>query len=289
MKWIIMAVAAAWLAWANFTFSQTSFAYGMYRIHHPLPVFGFTMAFFLTAGIYCLANRLTYRWRLVVDIVMRAIVAAVLSSMAFYLTDVINNITDHQLVDILTAWVPWTLSGFFIAICATYGTKVRLRKSLILPGIAFGIIAVYVWWLFFDVDIDYRVLLLLSFIVYAVGLSVSIATVTPRSERFFLKVQGAVKPMDIAIYKWFRNAPDHVVTIGKSVDCNLQLSWDIMGDVAPVHAEVRKQQDVLYLVALEDGVYTSGRPLAVGKRLWLYHGTSFTIGNTTFTYVEKDQ
>ena len=26
----------------------------------------------------------------------------------------------------------------------------------------------------------------------------------------------------------------------------------------------------------------------VGKEVWLYHGKSFTIGRTTFTYIEKD-
>jgi len=147
----------------------------------------------------------------------------------------------------------------------------------------------YAWWLFFDTELDYRVLLLISFIIYAVGLAVSIACISPRSERYFLKTQGAIKEVDIALYKWFRNAPDRAVTLGKSVDCSLQLSWDVMGEVAPVHAEIRLHHKLPYLVALEEGVYSDGRPLKVGRKLWLLHGRSFTIGNTTFTYIEKDR
>ena len=114
------------------------------------------------------------------------------------------------------------------------------------------------------------------------------ATVAPRSERYFLNVQGAVKEMDVALYKWFRNNPDRVVTIGKSVDCSLQLSWDVQSAIAPVHAEIRLIHKTPFLVALEPGVYINGKPLSVNRRVRLYHGKSFTIGKTTFTYVEKD-
>ena len=95
--------------------------------------------------------------------------------------------------------------------------------------------------------------------------------------------------MDIALYKWFRNNPDSVVTLGKSVDCSLQLSWDIVSDVAPVQAEIRMQQNNLWLIALEPGVYMQGKPVEPNKRLRLYHGRSFFIGKTTFTYIEKDR
>ena len=80
-----------------------------------------------------------------------------------------------------------------------------------------------------------------------------------------------------------------MVSLGKSVDCSIQLSWDVMGHVAPVHAEIKRHIDSLRLKALEEGVTVGdGKPLAVGKEIWLYHGKSFSIGNTTFTYIEKD-
>lgn len=43
------------------------------------------------------------------------------------------------------------------------------------------------------------------------------------------------------------------------------------------------------LYALEDGVYLKdNKPLEVGKCYQLYHGDTFEIGRTTFTYLEKD-
>ena len=95
--------------------------------------------------------------------------------------------------------------------------------------------------------------------------------------------------MDIALYKWFRNDPERVVTLGKSVDCSLQLSWDLQSDVAPVQAEIRLKRKLPFLIALEPGVYMKGKPVVVNKKVRLYHGRSFTIGQTTFTYIEKDR
>lgn len=301
MKWIFMAVVAAWLAWLMYVISNqvvTHYVLTSLDAQHvmphaplaPLTSFGFAIGFFLTLGISMLAtthypsflSRLFYS-------ALRGIVAAVGCWLVFLFAYVIIEISELSIIDILIEWIPWTLSGFIIAICGTFRTRVELRKSFILPGIAFGIITMYAWWLFFDSDIDYRELLLISFVVYAVGLAISVASITPRSERYFLKVEGAVKGMDIALYKWFRNNPDYVVTIGKSVDCSLQLSWDIVSDVAPVQAEIRMQQNAPWLIALESGVYIQGKPVEPNQRVRLYHGKSFFIGKTTFTYIEKDR
>jgi serine acetyltransferase len=46
--------------------------------------------------------------------------------------------------------------------------------------------------------------------------------------------------------------------------------------------------DALRLTALEDGVVVGEKALSVGKGIWLYHNTTFQIGDTTFTYIERD-
>ena len=95
--------------------------------------------------------------------------------------------------------------------------------------------------------------------------------------------------MDVALFKWFLSDPDMVVTIGKSIDCSLQLSWDLKGNVAPVQAQlVMTSGGTVRLTALEEGVMVNDKPMAVGKTISLYHNSSFTIGDTTFTYVERD-
>ena len=129
---------------------------------------------------------------------------------------------------------------------------------------------------------------LYSTMLYTVGMAVGIASAAPSSEHYFLHVQGAVKTMDIALYKWFRANPRTLVTLGRSVDCSLQLSWDLQGNVAPVHAEISMRHGAVRLKALEDGVKMGGRELPVDKYVNLHHGSSFQIGQTLFTYQEKD-
>jgi hypothetical protein len=101
-------------------------------------------------------------------------------------------------------------------------------------------------------------------------------------------VKGAVKEMDIALFKWFINNPDEVVSIGKSIDCSLQMTWDIKGQVAPVHATLRQSPIGIRLTALEEGVMVGLKPLKPGNSRLLYHNMKFTIGDTTFTYMERD-
>ncbi len=94
--------------------------------------------------------------------------------------------------------------------------------------------------------------------------------------------------MDVAIYKWINNAPNTPVSIGKSVDCNLQMTWDIGSRIAPVQAVIRFEKGALFLYAVEDGVKYLGKPLAINKGIRLFHGHRFVIGQTRFTYIEKD-
>ena len=110
----------------------------------------------------------------------------------------------------------------------------------------------------------------------------------PKSERFFLNVRGAVKETDIALFKWFINNPDEVVTIGKSIDCSLQMTWDIKGQVAPVHANLELTNAGIRLTALEEGVMLGSKMLSPGDSRLLSHNQHFTIGDTTFTYMERD-
>ena len=174
-------------------------------------------------------------------------------------------------------------------LCVTVKTRAPIRRSFFVAACVIAVICMGMWALiYFSSFIDYRQSLLLCFMVYSVAIAVCVARVTPRSERYFLHIEGAIKEMDIALYKWFRTNPGQVVSIGKSVDCSIQLSWDLIGQVAPVHVEIKRRFDGLLIQALEEGVLIGNKPLPVGKEEWLYHGRKFTVGNTTFTYIEKD-
>ncbi len=310
-KWVLAGVVATTFAWMQFIFRShrvtewlvthlslmlTGLEAGspeattMFNDNpiSPLASFGFSCGLFMTLAVALLSTKLVNVRHNFVSYIVHALVAALLCFLTFLLTNVLVITTNMSNYAFLVEWIPWVISAGIIGVCGTHGTRVVLRKRLIIPCSIITIFATYLLWMFYSGFMDYRLLLLMSFLVYGCGLMLCIAMVAPRSERYFLRVEGAVKEMDIAIYKWFRNNPDYVVTIGKSVDCSLQLSWDIMGDVAPIHAEIRMQHNIPSIRAVENGVFVDGKPIEVGHEVNLYHGTKFTIANTTFTYFEKD-
>ena len=110
----------------------------------------------------------------------------------------------------------------------------------------------------------------------------------PSVEAGFTGDYATASKMDIALYKWLDANAEMSVKIGKSVDCQLQMSWDYNSGVMPEHAEIKFYHDRLHLFALEDGVVANGKPVVVGKPVPLFHGTYFEIANTSFVYIEKD-
>ena len=295
LKWLLTALAASILSWLCFVlYVHQGYESPLYHFAHSsvtqIPIVGFIMGLFLTLGFSFLTIRPGKSGRLFLRILWRAAVAAIGSYFAFLLVDFVIYFFDIHRFTFLLNWIPWTVSGFLIAWCSTFNTRVAHNKLMLFLGVLLGFVSMYAWTLLFRyMELDFRVLLMLSFIIFGIGLAACIAIAVPRSERYFLKVQGAVKEMDVALYKWFRNQPDRVVTIGKSVDCSLQLSWDIQSNVAPVQAEIRFRKQKPYLIALEPGVFLNGKAARVNKKYRLYHGRSFVIGQTTFTYIEKDR
>ena len=313
-KWMLLAVVAGFAAWLWFISrdhsayagiiqyihnlyhevtattdknGDLSFVYGAYL--NDLPAFGQAVGFMLTFFFsYFTVSRRMWLLRLG-EMLLRAILAAFAGWLCCMLGCIVSIILHMSSATFLIDWIPWLLLSGVIFIAVTINTRTSISRVFTIESFGIAVLAVMVWgFVFYNTMLSYRLSLLAGFIVYAVAISVCIAKETPRSERYFLHVEGAIKEMDIALYKWMRNSADRVVTIGKSVDCSIQLSWDINGNAAPVQAEIRKYKRSIRLTALEDGVFVDNKPLPPGRELWLYHGRKFTIGNTTFTYVEKD-
>ena len=314
LKWIVFGVIAGFSAWCLFVNQDHSnsqaiiqymhtmyheitstmdeqesipFMYGSYL--SDLPGFGQTVGFMLTLFLSYLTvdHR---RWiRRIAEILIRTFLAGFVCFLCCMLGCAIS-ITLHLTSNtFLIDWIPWVLLSNVIILAVTVKTRIPMRKSIILASCGIALLTVAMWgFVYFTSFVNYRQSLLIGFIVYTVAIAICIAKATPRSERYFLHVEGAFKEMDIALYKWLRTAPDRPVTIGKSVDCSIQLSWDVNGQVSPVQAEIHKHIDSIVLTALEEGIFVNDKPLAPGSEVWLYHGRKFTIGNTTFTYIEKD-
>lgn len=135
---------------------------------------------------------------------------------------------------------------------------------------------------------DQRELYFLLFAVIYVAMALSVAFDTSRIWHCFLRVEGSVKKIDVALFKWILARPNVPVTMGRSVDCTLQITWDAKNAIAPLQAQIREYHGTLCLFPAEPGVTDEkDAPLPVEKPLKLYHGTRFKIGDLIFTYLEK--
>ncbi len=269
---------------------EAQMAYDLYIKHLTrLPRFGFCLNFFITFALSYLSQhsypfKLRFQWS-----TAKALVCGLMGYATYLLTCIVSIILDLKTNSWFIDWIPWAANGFIIAYVATYFTHIKLRKMFVGISCAIGFGMMFAWTnLMFNSVMDNREELLICILVYAIAMAVSIAVVAPKSERYFLHVEGAIKPMDIALYKWMRTSPTFKVTIGKSINCNLQMSWDYGSRIAPLQASITREKGKLYLTAEEEGVMVNDRPLAIEDRIPLYHGQKFTIGKTVFTYVEKD-
>ena len=314
LKWIIASIVAAMVAWFLYVSLVIGFenetptlvakmvegklvevdSYAVFNDQNAnkgyIPLFGMCLSACLTLALTILTIRRNFYIKRIIDICLRVIVVSIASYLVFLLIESVSFALDMNPWVAVLDWIPWAAMALMIAFISTADTRIHLRKYILLLAILLGVVSVYLWTFLFRgvMQLDIRVLLLFSCIFYSVGVGLAVAQLAPVSEHYFLNVKGAVKEMDIALYKWFLNNPDEVVTIGKSIDCSLQMTWDIKGQVAPVHAEIRQSSIGIRLTALEEGVMVGMKPLYPGNSRLLYHNTKFTIGDTTFTYMERD-
>ena len=218
-------------------------------------------------------------------------VAGICGYLSFLIGSIVSIVLMIENNSLFIDWTPWMLTGFFIAFIISFQTDIKRKRALIgaFISIIFGLSSMYVWDNSQNALVDTRDDMLLSYMIYCVGFAISIAITFPKSEYYFLRVEGPIKAMDIAIYKWI-NAIFHnrQFTIGKSINCDLQITWDLQSDIAPEIAEVKMKGGHLYLIALEEGVFTRKKEMKPNEKIRLYHGTHFRIGQTKFTYIERD-
>ena len=79
------------------------------------------------------------------------------------------------------------------------------------------------------------------------------------------------------------------VSIGKSVNCVLQMNWDNSEGIGDRVVELYLKNDRPYCKVLDNGVTQQGRTIPQGVEFVLVNGTEFSIGKTNFTYIEKDR
>lgn len=301
LKWIFAAVLGGLLIWTLFLTTYKGFdsrvihsiaeRAGFSVDHTPLlyPSFSFILTFILTMAFSFISVRRRGNHARLLSILARSSVAGLCAAFLFLLATIADIVLNLQSGSLIIDWIPWTLSGVAVAFCSSYGTNFKINVRSIFVVVAISVGTMFLWsFSCFRLSLDYRPYLVYTFEIFAIGIAIGLAQAEPRSERFFLHASGAIKEMDIALYKWFASNPNAVVTIGKSVDCTLEMSWDVSPGIGPKKAEIKMLNGALYLFALEDGITVNGRTLAAGKRIRLYRGRRFRIGNTVFEYQERD-
>lgn len=308
MRWVLCAMVAAILAWCIFyiipinfktdillTLSNVVFdsetSKHVFDYTYRLPSYGMSTAALLVGFVTFLVRRRMPFLLNARNIFLRSFVAGIGVYIIFFIDVLVCTAMRLEKANELVGALGVAAMTLWIVFVASYQTEIRVKWKLV--GIAFlvrlvgSIIATSYYW---GIAYDFRVLQLFTLVAYNVILMLALAFNVKRSEHYFLRVEGSIKTMDIALYKWLRTSPSTVVTIGRSVDCDLQLSWDIDADIAPLQAEIVTRNGMPCLYAYEDGVTCANdKPLHEGDYLRLYHGVKFRIGNTDFTYVEKDK
>lgn len=313
-KWLYSAVFAAMFGWFMFYFYKGSLPLfindvlnliikglsvdtlmnigndGFFSYVSYLPTFAFFLAVPLVFMLSFLVDKERSGRDKLLAVTLRTLTAALWTTGLFVLNSLfcitVNSFVFEEIVELFT----WLLFVYGIAKCLTFCSSAAKpgKKFYILLLVVTLIVSRWPYFLYLIVN-DYRMLISLCFLVFAVLVAFAVAMVSPRSDHFILYAEGSIKATGIALYKWFRANPGAVVKLGRSVDCNIQMSWDIQGDIAPIHAEIFMRGSRIYLRALERGIFVGpNRELKPDETVRLYQRSRFSIGNTTFTYMETD-
>lgn len=225
--------------------------------------------------------------KVVAMIALRSLAGLLIGFLSFLIGGIIFILVGKDTSCFWLDWIPWLFFGCSIAWLISYRTEINLKNAII--G---GLISVFLSFIvLYFANFAQEIMAMFSFMIYGAGLGMAISIVHFASEKYFLRLEGPIKEREIAIYKWMSvSGGFNRVSIGKGVDCILEMNWDPADNIAPQHAILYIENERPYLEATAEGIVVNGnRELKVGQKLNLAHGIAFTIGKTTFTYIEKDK
>ena len=254
---------------------------------HDMLFFGLIVGFFVTLGASWLLERRKKTFKRVAVIIARAVCGMLVGFVAFHIGGMIALATGKDYNNFLVDLVPWLLMGAGLGLVISYRTAVPIKRA-VLCGFLFALLGFCILYMFSFDNSNYEfhyigllasMLCLIGVMVFAAGLYACIALREQVSKRYFLHIDGNLKPRDVAIYKWMNRVGGYrVVTIGRSDRCYIDMDWDPTEGLDGVQAEVYMENDVPYY-----------KVLGTNQIIKLSHGTSFRIGRTVFTYLEKDR
>jgi hypothetical protein len=254
----------------------------------PLLMCGLIMGFVITFLFSYLIEFRKKTWKNMLVILARSIGNAIIGCLAFLLGAVVIIALGKSSNCWWIDWVPWLFFGISITWLLAKKSDIEFKEAF-LGGLISAVLSFVV---IYGLGSSVPIVSVLAFMIYAAGLGASIAVVHYTSENYYLHIEGPTKERDIAIYKWMNVAGgSNHVTIGSSPNCVIQMSWDPSDQIREKQVELYIDNDHPYCHALTDGTTYGNeqRVLKEGDSILLSHGSSFTIGNTKFTYIEKDK
>lgn len=245
---------------------------------------GITLGFFIVLAFCTILDYRKKTTGIILKHALRAFIGAVGGFLSFFLGSLaiiaLGKFSTCWYLD----WIPWMLFSLTMGVVLWYKTEIKLSSALL--GGALSIIFSFV----VIILLRHPVASMLSYMIYAAGLGVSIAVVHFVSQKYFLRVDGCIKERDIAIYKWMSvTGGFNKVSIGKSPSCVLQMDWDDSDNISNRAVELYLENERPYMRVLDSGVSQQGRTIPRGIVVQLQDGTEFSIGKTRFTYIEKDR
>lgn len=254
----------------------------------PLLLCGLIMGFVITFLFSYLIEFRRKTFKILLLILLRSIGNAIIGCLAFLLGAVVIIALGKYMNCWWIDWVPWLFFGCSITWLLSFKSDIKFKEAILggLISVVLSFVIIY------GLSSSVPAIGVLAFMIYAAGLGASIAVVHYTSENYYLHIEGPTKERDIAIYKWMNVAGgSNHVTIGSSPNCVIEMNWDDSEEIREKQVELYIDNEHPYCLALTEGT-TYGdeqRVLKEGDSILLVHGSSFTIGNTKFTYIEKDK
>lgn len=244
------------------------------------------MTMCIVAAIAYMCRRRVPVRQQVTEIALRSIVAYLVGYIIISLDIIVCTLFDIKVYHDLIGFISYLLVLLSVYAIVSFRSPIRINTNKVLIVGAMFLVSGYL--LIHNFYFDQRYLYFILIGVFYVAIAVSVAFDTKRVWHCFLRIEGSMKKIDIALFKWILARPNVPVTLGRSVDCTMQLTWDAKNKIAPVQAEIREYHGNLCMFPTEDGVVDQNDvPLPADKPLKLYHGTRFKIGDQIFTYLEK--
>lgn len=245
-------------------------------------IFGFCTTFMF---LYIIEFR-KKNWKNIAYILTKSVVNSLIGFVSFLFGSIVIVAIGQSSSCFWTDWIPWLIFGCAITWIIAYKTEIKFKNALLggLISVSLSFINLFV--------VNFPMVGMFSFMIYGAGLGTAIAVVHFVSEKYFLHIEGQMKPRDVAIYKWMSvSGGFNRVSIGKAVDCIIEMNWDNNDNIADKQVEIYLENDRPYCLVLADGVMVGSNnwPMKKGDIIPLSHGTSFSFGSTKFTYIEKDR